>query len=84
MILNRDDDMYVLIHDSPAGRGLSSPRNGERARPDLRRNVGLAAKSDPGIEHDETLLVAALEVIASRQAAIEWLVEADLLRLCLV
>jgi hypothetical protein len=84
MILNRDDDMHVLIHDSPAGRGLSSPRNGERIRPDVRRNAGPAAKSDPRIEHDETLLVAALEVIASRQAAIEWLVEADLLRLCLV
>ena len=41
-------------------------------------------RSDHAAEHDANLLVAALEVIASRQAAIEWLVEADLLRLCLV
>jgi len=84
MILFRDDDMYVHIHDSPAGPGLSSLRNGERTQYDVRRNGGLATKSDPRIDHDETLLVAALEVIESRQAAIEWLLEADLLRLCLV
>ena len=78
--------MYVLIDDSdsPAGRRLSSPKNGARKRPDVRRDGPLATKSDPGIDHDETLLVAALEVIESRQAAIEWLLEADLLRLCLV
>jgi hypothetical protein len=34
--------------------------------------------------HDESLLLAALEDIESRRAAIEWLLEADLLRACLV
>jgi hypothetical protein len=33
--------------------------------------------------HDPTLLVAALEEIEARRAAIEWLLEADLLCLCL-
>ena len=43
-----------------------------------------ATKSDPRVDHDETLLVAALEVIESRRTALEWLLEADLLRLCLL
>ena len=84
VILFRDDDMHILIHDSPAGGGPSAPRKGERTRPDGRRNGRLANKSDSRTDHDETLLVAALEVIESRQAAIEWLLEADLLRVCLV
>jgi hypothetical protein len=35
-------------------------------------------------DHDATLLVAALEEIASQRAAIEWLLQADLLCRCLV
>ena len=84
MILFRDGDMYIHIHDSPAHSGLSSPRTGERTRPDVRCSEEPAAKSDPRVDHDETLLVAALEVIESRRTALEWLLEADLLRLCLV
>jgi hypothetical protein len=34
--------------------------------------------------HDPTLLLAALEEIEARRAAIEWLLEADLLRLILI
>jgi hypothetical protein len=34
--------------------------------------------------HDESLLLAALEDIESRRAAIGWLLEADLLQACLV
>lgn len=34
--------------------------------------------------HDPTLLFAALAEIEARRAAIEWLLEADLLRKCLV
>lgn len=84
-ILFRDSDMYILIHDSPAHGGLSPPRTAERTRPDVRCSEEPAAtKSDPRVDHDETLLVAALEVIESRRTALEWLLEADLLRLCLV
>ena len=43
-----------------------------------------ARSSDPHAEHDATLLVAALEHLEAQRAAIEWLLEADLLRLCLV
>jgi hypothetical protein len=34
--------------------------------------------------HDPTRVMAALEEIEMRRAALEWLLEADLLRLCLV
>ena len=84
MILFRDGDMNILIHGSPAHCGLSSPRTGERTRPAVRCSEEPATKSDPRVDHDETLLVAALEVIESRRTALEWLLEADLLRLCLV
>ncbi len=40
--------------------------------------------SAPPSEHDATLLVAALEHLEVQRAAIEWLADADLLRLCLV
>jgi hypothetical protein len=80
----RDGDMHILIHDSPVHRGLSSPRTGERTRPDVPWSEEPATESDPRVDHDETLLVAALEVIESRRTALEWLLEADLLRLCLV
>ena len=76
--------MHILINDSPAHRGLSSPKTVERTRPDVRCSEEPATKSDPRLDHDESLLVAALEVIESRRAALEWLLEADLLRLCLV
>ena len=52
--------------------------------PDISRRELPARRSDPGAEHDATLLVAALERLEAQRAAIEWLVDADLLRLCLV
>lgn len=52
--------------------------------PDTSRCQLPARRSDPRAEHDATLLVAALEHLEAQRAAIEWLVEADLLRLCLV
>ena len=36
------------------------------------------------VDHDATLLVAALEEIDTRRTALEWLLEADLLGRCLV
>jgi hypothetical protein len=47
-------------------------------------NSTLAMSSEPTVDHDATLLPAALEAVESRRAAIEWLLEADLLRVCLV
>jgi hypothetical protein len=43
-----------------------------------------ARSADPAAEHDATLLVAALEHLEAQRAAIEWLLDADLLCLCLV
>jgi hypothetical protein len=42
-----------------------------------------AMSSDPTYEADTTLLVAALEDIEARRVAIEWLLDANLLCLCL-
>jgi hypothetical protein len=42
------------------------------------------SSSAPTAEHDATLLLAALEEIEVRRAAIEWLLDANLLCLCLV
>jgi hypothetical protein len=41
-------------------------------------------RSDHAAEHDANLLVAALEDIEARRAALEWLVDANLLCRCLV
>ncbi len=40
--------------------------------------------SDSYSDHDPTLLVAALEDIEARRAALEWLLDADLLGECLI
>jgi hypothetical protein len=48
--------------------------------------VGCAASpriSEPWAAHDASLLVAALDEIEARRAAIQWLLEAELLCLCL-
>jgi len=76
--------MYVSIHDSPARRGLSTPPRAERIPTDATCSHELATTADATVDHDATLLVAALEAVESRRATIEWLLEADLLRLCLV
>jgi hypothetical protein len=43
-----------------------------------------ARNSNPAAAHDATLLVAALEDLEAQRVAIQWLLDADLLRLCLV
>jgi hypothetical protein len=55
-----------------------------KTRSDLILCGELADISEPTVDHDSSLLVAALEDIESRRAALECLLEADLLRLCLV
>jgi hypothetical protein len=44
----------------------------------------LGSRSETTAGYDADLLVAALEDIELRRAAIEWLLEADLLCVCLV
>ena len=81
-LLSNETD--ILIHGSPARCGLASPPRGHTTPPDTTHTGETETESDPGVDHDATLLVAALEVIESRRTALEWLLEADLLRLCLV
>ena len=43
-----------------------------------------ARSSDPQAGHDATLIVAALEDLEAQRAAMEWLLDANLLHLCLI
>lgn len=76
--------MHIQMRPGPSLPGLLQqlPPLSEETGPDT------AHESPPGnsarAEHDATLLVAALEELAARRAAIEWLVQADLLCRCLV
>ena len=51
---------------------------------DITRCELTATSSDCTVENDGTVLVAALEEIEARRAAIEWLLEANLLCACMV
>jgi hypothetical protein len=52
--------------------------------PDSSRCHLPACTSERPAAHDATLLVAALEDLEAQRAALEWLLEADLLCVCLV
>jgi hypothetical protein len=54
----------------------------EEMEPDI--SYEFRAKSLDPAGHDPTLLAAALEQLEVQRAAIEWLADSDLLRLCLV
>jgi hypothetical protein len=51
---------------------------------DIASGTLIATRSDRAAEHDPNLLVAALEDVEARRAALEWLVDANLLSRCLV
>ena len=75
--------MYGLIQD-PAARGaLPPPQMPRRTRTETNRSAELGSGSGPVVDHDPALLLAALEEVEVRRLAIEWLLEADLLRLCM-
>jgi hypothetical protein len=52
--------------------------------PEMSADLSVPMCVAPAVAHDPTLLVAALEEIEARRAAIEWLLNAGLLRRCLV
>lgn len=56
----------------------------ETPEPGVASGAKLRSKSEATAGHDADLLVAALEDIQSRRAAIEWLLEANLLCACLI
>jgi hypothetical protein len=66
---------YVLQHP---------PSPPETIESDISRCELPARSADPPAAHDATLLVTALEDLEAQRAAIEWLLDADLLCLCLV
>jgi len=67
----------------PAGVLPSSPIS-RRTDAGLPRYSKLPVRPESAADHDATLVVASLEEIESRRAAIEWLLEAGLLGQCLV
>ena len=71
------------VSDSSAPRALA-PDSLEATESDLGPDVSMLMRADPAAAHDPTVLVAALEEIEARRAAIEWLRDAELLCLCLV
>lgn len=66
---------YVLQHP---------PSPPETIEPDISRCELPARSANPPAAHDATLLVTALEDLEAQRVAIEWLLDADLLCLCLV
>jgi hypothetical protein len=77
-------EVDILTLESRARGGPSSPTSVNTTPPHATRNVGRATKPAASVDHDAALLPAALEAVEARRVAIEWLLEADLLRLCLV
>ena len=65
---------YVLKHP-PSPPQTTEPGNSRRHLP--------ACTSEPPAAHDATLLVAALEDLEAQRVALEWLLETDLLCVCL-
>ena len=78
------NELDMLTLESRAHRGPSSPTGVSTTPTRVGRSVELATQAAPSVDHDAALLVAALEAVEARRAALEWLLEADLLGLCLV
>jgi hypothetical protein len=77
--------MYrVTVPDSPAQGMLPPSSIPETTNPGVTCGAKLRSRSEATAGYDADLLVAALEDIESRRAAIEWLLEADLLCVCSV
>jgi hypothetical protein len=77
--------VYIAtVPDSSLPGTLQPPLLPETMGLDIAGRASLAMSADPAAAaHDPTLLLAALEEIEVRRAAIEWLLEANLLGLCL-
>ena len=84
-LARREVPMYsVTVPDSPAQGVLPPSSKPETTEPGMASGGKLRSRSEAAAGYDADLLVAALEDIESRRAAIEWLLEADLLCVCLV
>jgi hypothetical protein len=75
--------MYsITVPASPAVFPPSSMP--ETTEPGMASGAKLRSRSEATAGYDADLLVAALEDLESRRAAIEWLLEANLLCVCLI
>lgn len=74
----------ATVSDPGAPRALAPASLPETLEDEVSADASVPMCADPAPAHDPTLLVAALEEIEARRAAIEWLSNADLLRLCSV
>lgn len=72
----RNPTRAQVLQLPPSLPGTTEPGNSRCELP--------AGSSDPPAVHDATLLVAALEDLEAKRVAMEWLLDADLLCLCLV
>jgi hypothetical protein len=76
--------MYgVTVSDSPAQGVLPPASLPETTELGMTSGAQLPGRREAAAGYDPDLLLAALEEIESRRAAIEWLLEADLLCVCL-
>ncbi len=75
--------MDVVMEDSVARCGLAARHMARStwAQPACGED---RSDPDPALAHDPALLLAALEALDSRRLALEWLLEADLLRYCML
>jgi hypothetical protein len=73
-----------MVQDSPAPFVLQHPPTPETSATGVGQCALPATSPEPALEDNTPLLVLALEEIEARRSAIEWLVDANLLRLCLV
>jgi hypothetical protein len=77
--------MYsITVPGSPAQGVLRPSSMRETTEPGIAPGAKLGGRSEATAGYDADLLVAALEDIELRRVAIEWLLEADLLCVCLV
>lgn len=83
--LSKEGTLHTATVGHPdESRALQLALLPESIEPDVTGRSWPAVPCDSTAGYDPALLVTALEEIAAREAAIEWLLDADLLCLCLV
>lgn len=82
--MTRLDSLGTSRSSGRIGHGAPAEDLGDADPPLQCGTFASAADEATPAAHDASLLVAALEEIAARRAALEWLLEAELLSLCLV
>jgi len=83
VVVRKEGNVFTTASNSTKTRAPRSISLPETMASDVNRYPSPAMTSDTSRGYDAILLVAALEEIDARRAAIEWLMEADLLCLCL-